>query len=368
LVRNVVYPYLRALKSSNVDSIDCFTNELVEKRNFQWKNNVERYLQDEEKYSRVNQKTPVEMARSHSRNHLENNVRKMDECQMRNHIELAIEEQHPATIQALLDESLDLGISLSGESVKDILEFAARAGNRDIIEKMRYFCAKTQPELLLKAQRFILYEIRIIWKEGNTERAMKKLRKTYPSIMAWNPVEVHRILRIFSRETVGQKSEGVLLNFIKLAEFISTDFDDHFALEIIWRDCFFSRWFSDQEVAVKLFCQQPPIQKFVEQQSKLIAFKLLIKHRTETVYRLIELLLDAQVNMKATCREVLMVLFDYQYWRNNSTGCSEIIQSSDELGIPLGPEYEKKLVILLLKPRPIVTTKKQPAPTVEYKF
>ncbi|GAB0100774.1 uncharacterized protein DMENIID0001_168610 [Sergentomyia squamirostris] len=361
LVRVMVFPYLRAWKSSNIDSIDCFTNELVEKRNSLYKSQMKKYLQDEVKAVKASRKFSMEAVRKNPENYLEIDVRNLQ-----NLLEKSL-EQDDKQFQLLLQEAVTWKRDFVQDILLDILDKATEAGKWNVLEKLREICAETHPEFLTKYQGFILNEIRILWQEGNAERSLDKLSKVYKDLLPWNQSEAHRILRLFSRETVGQKSEAILVSLIRVSEGISAC-GDHFPLEILWRDCFFSRWFSDQEIAGKLFRKHPEIQDFVRKEVKIMVFRLLLKHRLETVYRLIELLLNCDVDMKSSCKDVLMLLFDYQYWRHNASGCSEIFQSSIDLEIPLGADYEKKLVILFLKPRKVVTRPEKPAPTIEYKF
>ncbi|XP_055702332.1 uncharacterized protein LOC129801392 [Phlebotomus papatasi] len=367
-VRNMVFPYLRVWKSSNIDSIDCFTNELVEKQSSQWKIQVEKRLQEEMKFMKNHQRITVEKARRKLETHLEIDVRNLDECQLRHLCAIAMEQQNSKELSFLLGESTKWRSNLSEETLIHVLEFAAESANRDVMEDLREFCRKIQPEFLLKKQDFVLSEIRILWKEGNIYKALDMIRDVYQKLLPENLPEAHRILRIFAKETVGQKSEGVLVALIKVADDISTRSGDNFALGILWRDCFFSHWFSDQKIALELFRNHSAVREFVRKQVKTIVFRLLLKHRLETVYRLIELLLDPAVDMKPSCKDVFMLLFDYQYWRHNSAGCSEILQSSVNLGIPLDSEYERKLVVLLLKPRTIITSRNKAVPVVKYRF
>ncbi|XP_059613680.1 uncharacterized protein LOC132259886 isoform X2 [Phlebotomus argentipes] len=340
LVRSMVFPYLRVWKSSHVDQIDCFTNEL-----------------EEIKCLKNNQKVTVRHTQ------LEINVRNLDECQLKQLFEATIEQDNAKDFDVLLQEVINWRRSYLEDTLSDILEMIIVLENRNFFEKLRDFCEKTHPEV------FTMQEVRLLWKEGNTDKALEMLRKVYEEITPNRLTEARRIIRTFSRETVGKKSEAVLVSLIKLAEEISSLSGDCFPLNTLWHDCFFSRFFSDQQIGIKLFREHCSIQNFLQQRLKIIVFKLLQKHRLETVYRLIELLLDPSVDMKASCRDVLLLLFDYQFWRHNSAGCLEIIQCSGDLGIPLGPDYDKKLVMLLMTPRKTVVPPRDKAvSSIRYKF
>ncbi|EAT33101.1 AAEL014641-PA [Aedes aegypti] len=157
---------------------------------------------------------------------------------------------------------------------------------------------------------------------------------------------IDRLLVKIVDETIGKKSEAVLLAVIEMGEFCLNELKDEFLIGYVWERSFLSQWFSDQEAARKLFDKHERLRLEIAKRVNNLCFSCMQEFNTEPLYRLTELFLKH--NMSTQCRPILISLFEYEYWRRNLRACSEIMQNSIDLDIPLPEACNQKLLDLLL--------------------
>lgn len=122
--------------------------------------------------------------------------------------------------------------------------------------------------------------------------------------------KIRLILRYLILEAVSNRSEAVLVNLITFTERLAKAYKDYYVMACLWQACFLSEWFSDQQVAFDLLEKNYVLCKTIQAHIPHVVNISLKHHKTEPVYRLLEVLLKHEMKLQSSI--VLVVLFDYR--------------------------------------------------------
>lgn len=349
-------------KSTNVDAIDSFISELVENKTLKWKvlNNKNRVPQRKGGVT-ASQVVPaaapmVPARRSPFRltqifddltsNPLVVNIEPLEQTHIDNLVETAIKEGNEKDVHLLFDQMLEYQRVPSQQVLAMLCEYFATETDRKRLEDLIDLCSVVLPEETTKSKDFLHYKALLQWKMGNSLKALENFKEALQDCSEESKQDINRLLQEVVDETIGKKSEAVLLAVIELGEYSMFTLKDEFLLCYIWEGAFRSQWFSDQEAARELFDKHAPLRVAMARRLAKLCFSYMQEFNAEPVYRLMELFLKHK--MLPQCQQILVRLFEYQYWRRDLRACSEIIQNSIDLDIPLPDIYNRKLLNLLL--------------------
>uniref|UniRef100_A0A182WAH9 Uncharacterized protein n=1 Tax=Anopheles minimus TaxID=112268 RepID=A0A182WAH9_9DIPT len=354
-------------KSTNISAVDSFISELVENKKLKWKVLNSRYRNG--KMKTVSQTNEYELAtnvltrtdtilRSSFRfselyNELTNNplvidISQMEVSQVDHLLETALNEQNAEDVNRLLAQILEYKKLPSLSVLNAALKFLSHQTQMETIEQLTALYSQLHPEeqKSMAIGRFEHYKALCQWKLGNTLKSLEAFRAIMAGCNEEQLLTVDHIMLEMIDETIGRKSEAVLLAVINLCEFCLTNLHHDFPICYVWEKSFLSAWHSDQEAAKTLFDSHGALRDAVSRRISHLCYKLLYDNNVEKVYQLIELFLKH--DMKAECKSMLVRLFEYQYWRKNLRGCSEIMQNAIDLNISLPELCNRHLLELLL--------------------
>jgi hypothetical protein len=251
-------------KSTNVDAIDSFTTELVEKKTLKW--NVFRKLKP------ITNNTDKPIVQYSARKIIKEIHNLRHSLMMVDLMSLS-----QAQIDNLVTNSMKSYVSGSQEDLHNILGQCSKFERvpTDIVSlsTLKFLSSKGKAEqlnnfiALLKKVNFDFYtfnmelkhyEALCVWKNGNVDKSLNLLKAAYENHHSNNDLEnehneFQQIIEKIIEDTIGHKSEGVLIALTNLGTYFADNFQDNFMLTTIWTHCFVSEWFSDQQVAVKIF-------------------------------------------------------------------------------------------------------------------
>lgn len=222
----------------------------------------------------------------------------------------AIESDNLKDVTEIIDQCMIYEKKASFTIVKEILSFLSNNGCMKLVENVINLYKEDNKLKCEYNSDFQHYIAKCYWVTGNSTLALDILRETY--ILSNNDLrkEIRQMLRAIVSETVGHKSEAVLVYLMELGKMLSTEFDDHYILACIWRKCFCSSWFSDQQHALNIIENYDDLRILVANRSSSICYRMLSAHDINSAHRLIEIFL--KFDFKNECQNCLRLLFEYQ--------------------------------------------------------
>ena len=194
-------------------------------------------------------------------------------------------------------------------AVINIASVCAHSGERDTLVQLQELCQRHHPQLLKENSQFRDFLAQAVWVRGDVSKALEMFEDVYRE-NAYLRRRIRLMLKYLIADLVTNGSEAALGNMISFSERIVKDFQDFFPLACVWQGCFLSEWFTDQRVALELLEKHNGLCKSVINRIPYVVFISLKCHRTEVVYRLLEILL--KYRMKPQYSSVLGSLLDYQ--------------------------------------------------------
>ncbi|XP_058459896.1 uncharacterized protein LOC131435740 [Malaya genurostris] len=346
-------------KSTNVDAIDSFISELMENKSLKWKviNDSKQQLlprkavEATEPVVSIPRKSQFRLTQIYddlTSNPIVINIDQLEQYHIDNLVETAIKERNKKDVNLLFDQMNQYRKIPSKEVLCMLLEYLANDTDRVRLQLLMALCREVIPDFVTNSSNLLHYNGLLLWKNGSSLQSLNCFKESLRVCDSDTKLIINRMLIDVVDETIGKKSEAVLLAVIEVGEFCLQDLNDEFLLCYSWEKSFRSQWFSDQEVAKKLFDKHKKLRDAVAKRLPKICFICLQEFKTEQVYQLMELFLKHE--MMPQCRQVLIRLFEYQYYRRDLRACSEIIRNSIELDIPLPDVCNRKLLNLLLGP------------------
>ncbi|XP_053689325.1 uncharacterized protein LOC128738313 [Sabethes cyaneus] len=372
-------------KSTSVDAIDSYINELIDNKTLKWKVLNNNNVTSVPKLASITAKPELANTTSSFKltqifddltsNPIVINIGQLEQQHVDNLVETALREGNQKDVY-LLFEQMDQYQKLPSRNVLDmLLESFAKNVDRLRLVRLMELCRKSDAEFVSSSSSLLHYKALLQWKSGSSLNALNNFKDALRDCTCDSSKDViNRMLKEIVDETIGKKSEAVLLAVIEMGEFCMLQLKDDGILCYSWEKSFRSQWYSDQEAAKKIFDKHNDLRQGIARRLNKICFTYLQEYCVEQVYQLMELFL--KYNMLLQCRLILIRLFEYQYWRRDLRACSEIIQNSINLDIPLPEIYNRKLLNLLLSgngPRqnvhsPVIKGVVQKAKNYEYKF
>lgn len=321
-------------KSTTADSIDSFTNDLVVRKSLKWQILQQKIAPMPSSQPIKPIPTAIITVPNETLSHqFRSKAQKLiSEISSLSDVDLCIEfdtltqyhidhlllsalfDEKKKNFYAIIDQCILFKKGPSERVAFDVLRYLSDRGDLMYTKLFIELCSQTLPSVYKENFQFDHLLAKCMWKQGNADGGLRLLACVYVKVTALKDSQILVLIRqIFQEiveETVGKKSEAVLVAVTSVATELSESFNEHQVLAYVWKSCFLSGWFCDQQQAVLLFEVHAPIRAIVGDSVSMTAYKLLQNHNTDAVYRLIELLL--KFDMKNECKICLGFLFEYQ--------------------------------------------------------
>lgn len=251
-------------KSTNVDAIDSFISELMENKAFKWK-----VLNTKHKPAPV-LKAPMphssilspksasfrltQIFDDLTSNPIVINIEHLEQTHIDNLVDTAINEGNDKDVHLLFDQILEYEKLPSSNVLNMLLEYFANSSDRNSLEKLVDLCYKINPKYVAENCSLLHYKAILLWKSGNSLNSLSTFKEAL--LVGCTPdakVVVDRLMTKIVDETIGKKSEAILLAVIEMGEFCLKELNDSFLICYVWESSFQSQWYSDQEAARMMF-------------------------------------------------------------------------------------------------------------------
>ncbi|XP_052873569.1 uncharacterized protein LOC128278883 [Anopheles cruzii] len=360
-------------KSTKINAIDSFIIELIENKTLKWKVLNSRHRDGQPKVAESGlserplsqelnnmgsiQRTSFKIAKIYNeitQNPLAVNISSMDIAQVDHLLSTALAEHEHEDVNLLLEQLIQFKKLPSPLVLNKLLKYVASNGEKDKLERLIVLAVAQGAPCITPIQRFEHYRALCQWKMGNTVKSLETYRQIVEKCDLDEMPVIDRIMVEIIDETIDKKSEAALLAVMRLCEFCLEEHRHVFPICHLWDKSFHSIWHSDQELSRTLFDRHVAIRAVISKRIGHLCYSLLLDNNTEKVYQLMEIFLKH--DMKPECTSILIRLFDYQYWRKNLRGCSEIMQNAVDLNIMLPELYNHRLLELLLGRSSVTST------------
>ncbi|KAL9918623.1 uncharacterized protein ACN427_000862 [Glossina fuscipes fuscipes] len=378
-------------KSTQVDAIDCFTNELVLRRCKKWEELKENVCQSlNQKDSSVSCsttnlresmhmmskaiKTDFEALRSPK---LVLDIRSLSQAQLDNLLISTVEIKNKLDFLYLVQQCIRWQYLPSNEVLIASLKYLSTLSAVQQIESFLEICKQQKHPLLEAYTDFAPFKAMALWRHGRSDMALTTLHQGYDkALQALHHQALHghhqellqhiqgydssnlmasngngkRMIRAAFRtiieETLIKKSDAVLVSLMEIAHAIYSKHNDIFVIACVWKQCFASEWFCDQKSATDLFESNVDLQQLVAKKSGSLVTSFLSHNNLDAVHRIIELFL--QYKEREACFNCLSLLFGYHHHHKDLRACAEIVKSCNELSMPLNETQNEQFLYLFL--------------------
>lgn len=279
-----------------IDTLDTFTSQLIEKQIKKWDL---RRQQSEGTFSNTTASNCIKNI----------NIEELAKYQLDDLFQTAIDEENAKTLLVLTKFCVKNNKLPPFSIVNNAVSICSKFGEKDVIYDLETLCYSHYPDFLKENSNFQHFLAEAVWVRGDTTKAIDLFENIYRS----NPYlrrKIRAMLKYLITDLVKNRSEAALWNIINFSERILSDFKDIVPLTCVWEACFLSEWFTDQCIALELVERNNGLCTAVINRIPYVVFISLKCHRTEAVYRLLEILL--KYKMEVPCRNVLSSLLRYQ--------------------------------------------------------
>ncbi|XP_061390080.1 uncharacterized protein LOC133325309 [Musca vetustissima] len=359
-------------KSTHIDAIDSFTNELVERKSKKWEeirgnmmgSGVETLIKDGRKSNVVAENTSDGTCNTFSKNfglmsrgvisdiqalrspELGLDIRSLSQAQLDNLLSSTLEIKNKLDFLYLVKQCIRWQQLPSTEVLVACLKYLSSLSRVQYIESIAEICQEQNHVLTNMYCDLAPFKAMALWRSDSADLALKTLSMGYEKASNDGKRMIRIAFRTITEETLVKKSEAVLVHLMEIARSIYEEHHDIFVIACVWKQCFVSDWFCDQKSAGELLMHYEELQKMVAKRSVSLCGSFLSRNNVDAVHRLIEVYL--RYNEREACSNCLSLLFNYQYKRRDLRACAEIIKSCSELDMPLSETQNEQFLGLFI--------------------
>lgn len=206
-----------------------------------------------------------------------------------------------------LEMNFDFREKMPCDELKLQLIYFSKNGNADGVKAIQMAIKKHNPNDFYTHSEYKHYLAEALWIKGKVEESINIFLTAYtnPCVQTKVKLMLHALFPLL----IDQHSQSILLKTISLLEKFSDDKQDPFLLALLWKELFKSPWFCDQQLAMKLLENNYLLIQVVQWMIPALGRDLLMNHKLDDFYRLIELSLGN--DLKNFAALLLQLQFDY---------------------------------------------------------
>lgn len=255
-----------AYKSTYIDTIDSFTNNLVDRKTLKWEINREKLHQKSSnvyppiaKQFSITAKHFVRQIANLKDVRLEMNFVNMSKDQIDQLFRSAIYDDSRSYVYELIDECRHHSKFPSEAVIHEICLYLITILDLNALQLFTEFCDTNNCSCCVS-----YYNGLCLWKLGRYQASLELLKCKYCEVSNnKDKATICAIFNIIVRETVNQKSEAVLVALKNVAVSILKQHNDSIILNYLWQNTFQSNWYSDQQLANQLYEDYEDVRKMV---------------------------------------------------------------------------------------------------------
>lgn len=284
--------------SFELDALDAFTNQLVQRKSCKWEMLKQQRIVMKDTFFNLEHCTAAPLNEENT---------SIDELNVL--FKTALEEFDHKQIMSLVSYCFKFKVCPSLSVFTQVLSIFSQNGDKEAIVKLQQLTKEVQPDSTKANSNFEHYLAEATWIRGDVSKALILYEEVYR-----NNVFLRRQIRLMLKylivDTIANRSEAALVNLTDFCERLSREYRDFFPLACVWQMCFLSSWYTDNCLALELLEKNNELCKAVLNRISFVVTNALKLHQTESVYRLLEVLL--KLNLKQQYSVVLSELFNYR--------------------------------------------------------
>lgn len=268
--------------STQLDAIDCFTNELVNRKTQKWeelRENLMKPVVEDSSYGGnfgqnvgLMSKGMMSDLKTLRSPQLGLDIRSLSQPQLDNLLLATLEIKNKVDFLYLIRQCVRWQQLPCNEVFVSCLKYLSSLGRMQQLESLAETCRQLKHPFAITYSDLAPFKAIALWHNGNSDVALMTLHRGYGGSL--NTEEGRRMIRVAFRtiveETLAQKSEAVLVSLIEVARDIYQEHKDIFVVACVWKQCFASDWFCDQKSASELFEHYKELQQLVDRRCVLI--------------------------------------------------------------------------------------------------
>ncbi|KRG03898.1 uncharacterized protein Dmoj_GI19762, isoform B [Drosophila mojavensis] len=287
--------------STQLDAIDCFTNELVNRKTQKWGELRESLMKPAVEEANYGGSTFGQNVGLMSKGMMSDlkalrspqlglDIRSLSQPQLDNLLLATLEIKNKLDFLYLIRQCVRWQQLPCNEVFISCLKYLSSLGRMQQLESLAETCRQLNHPFATIYSDLAPFKAIALWHNGNSDVALMTLHRGYGGSL--NTEEGRRMIRVAFRtiveETLAQKSEAVLVSLMEVARAIHREHKDIFVVACVWKQCFASDWFSDQKSAGELFEHYKELQQLVDRRASPLCSSFLSRHNVDAVHRLIE--------------------------------------------------------------------------------
>lgn len=274
-------------KSTQIDAIDCFTNELVERKSKKWGEMRDQLMKKSETNALAGNKTSKTATATTGTSFTQSiglmskavindihalrspelglDIRSLSQAQLDNLLMSTLEIKNKIDFLYLIRQCIRWQQLPSHEVLIACLKYLSSLSRVQQIESFAEICKKQSHPLSKMYADLAPFKAMALWRSGGADVALMTLHRGYERSAANDDGKrmMRAAFRTIAEETLAQKSEAVLVSLMEVARSIYTTHKDIFVVACVWKQCFVSDWFCDQKSATDLFEHYSELQQLV---------------------------------------------------------------------------------------------------------
>lgn len=248
-------------KSTYIDTIDSFTNNLVDRKTLKWEVN-------RDKIEKTSMLPPISKQFSIAAKQIVRQIASLNSAKLgidfanlsQDHIDQlvrsAIFEDNQSYVHEMIDECRHHSKLPSDRVVQELCLYLVKHLDLNTLKMLIKI-----DEVL--AKKYGCYVGLCLWKLGNYQAGLELLRSKFNEATDSQAATIRSVFELIVSETVEQKSEAILVALTRTAVCLFEKHGDLFVLSQLWRCSFQSNWYSDQQLADQLFDQYEEVRQAV---------------------------------------------------------------------------------------------------------
>lgn len=277
-------------KSTQIDAIDCFTNDLVERKSKRWgelRENIFNAPKQEAGTAApsttiAKMKGPTAAAsfsdslglvskavindiHSLRSPELGLDIRSLSMAQLDNLLMSTLEIKNKVDFLYLVCQCIRWQQLPSHEVMVSCLKYLSSLSKLQQIESFAEICKKQSHPLSKIYADLAPFKAMAMWRSGGADVALATLQRGYKESAATEDGKrmIRAAFRTIAEETLAKKSEAVLVSLMEVARSIYDNHRDIFVIACVWKQCFISEWLCDQKSASEMFEHYHDLQQLV---------------------------------------------------------------------------------------------------------
>lgn len=238
-------------------------------------------------------------------------IRTLSRGEFDQYVSLSIDSDDRPTFASIVGQIIEHKLLPSDEVILHAMGYLCedRSGSQEFT-RLIDVCVEKNIAFYATNPAFLPFLAQYYWEANQLEDALRTLRQINATNDLAIKSSVENNFRKILSNSITHREETAIERIEKFATDIFRQYGESALLVHVWRKCFVSEWFVDQERARRLFKSSKEVRAAFAKGTATFVFEILQSHQDDAVYRLIELCLTH--DMKDTCFVCLSLLFDYQ--------------------------------------------------------